>query len=91
MHVVDAAQRGRLAQVVQQVAEIVQQGGGDERVARAFGLAERRALQRVLQLGHRLAGVLLVAALGEQALDVFETQGHAILVVGARGQTQGRE
>jgi hypothetical protein len=32
VHVVDTAQRGRLAQVVHQVAQVVQQGGGDQRV-----------------------------------------------------------
>jgi hypothetical protein len=64
--VVHAAQRRRLAQVVQQVAEVVQQRGGDQRIARAFGLAQRSRLQRVLQLRYGLAAVLFAAALFER-------------------------
>jgi Zn-dependent alcohol dehydrogenase len=38
--VVDAAQRGRRAQVVHQVAEVVQQRGGDQRVVGASLLGQ---------------------------------------------------
>jgi hypothetical protein len=37
-------------------------------------LGEVGGLQRVLQLGHRLAGVLLGAVAGEDQLDVDEAQ-----------------
>jgi hypothetical protein len=48
------------------VAQVVQQRGGDEFVVGAFGLGQRGGLQRVLELRHRLAAVLLMAAALEQ-------------------------
>ena len=79
VRVVDAAQGRRLALVVEQVAEVVQQAGGDERVARLALLGEVRRLQRVLELGDGLAAVLLGAVAREQQLDVVEAQ-HARLL-----------
>ena len=69
-------QRGRGAQVVQQVAQVVQQRGGHEFVGRILGLGQRRRLQRMLELRDRLAAVLLAAALDEQLLDFLQGQGH---------------
>ena len=74
--VVDTVQRRRFAQVVQQVAQVVQQRRGDELVVGAVGFGQQRALQCVFELRHRLAGILFAAAAGEQLLDVLEAQGH---------------
>ena len=60
-----------------QMAEVVQQRSGRELVVSAVGLGQRSGLQRVLQLRHRLAAVLLVATPQEQRFDVFEGQ-HGI-------------
>ena len=55
VQVVDTAQRGRLAAVVQQVADVVQQRSAYQ-VGRGAGLlGEMRALQRVLELRDALA------------------------------------
>jgi hypothetical protein len=56
--------------------EVVQQRGRDQRIARARLLGEPRALQRVLQLRHRLARVGDPAAFGEQAGDLCEVECH---------------
>jgi hypothetical protein len=65
VQVVDAAQRGRVpklvAQVLHQVAQVVQQRGRHQLVVGAFGLGQRGRLQRMLQLGDGLAAVLLMA------------------------------
>jgi hypothetical protein len=74
VRVVDAAQRRRLALLVEQVAEVVQEAGGDERVARFALLGKVRRLQGVLELGDRLAAVLLGAMAREQQLDVGQAQ-----------------
>ena len=74
VHVVHAAQAGRLAQLLQQVAQIVQQGRRHQVVVSPLGLGQGGALQRVLQLRHGLAAVLLCAAAGEQGFDVVEGQ-----------------
>ena len=74
VRVVDAAQGRRLALVIEEMAEVVQQAGGDELVAGVALLGEVRRLQRVLELRHRLAAVLLGAVAREQLLDVSEAQ-----------------
>jgi len=61
VQVVDAAHRRRLALVVQQVADVVQERRAHERARRALGLRPHRALQRVLQLRDALAFVLALA------------------------------
>ncbi|UUZ66149.1 hypothetical protein LP414_14605 [Polaromonas sp. P1(28)-13] len=52
------------------MAQVMQQGCGDQFIAGAFGLAERCGLQSVLQLRDGLAAVLLAAALFKQPLNV---------------------
>ena len=74
--VVDAAQGRRLALLVQQVAQVVQQAGRDQGVVGAGLFGEVRRLQRVFELRHRFAAVLCRAMAGIQHLDVFERQ-HA--------------
>jgi hypothetical protein len=76
VHVVHALQRGRGAQVVQQMSQVVQQRGGHQRVAGAFVFGQHGALQRVLQLRHRLARVLLAALVSKQLFDVAQAQTH---------------
>ena len=53
-----------------QMAEVMQQRSGHELVVSAVGLRQRGGLQRMLQLRHRLAAVLLVATPQEQHFDV---------------------
>ena len=74
--VVDAAQRRRLALVVDEVAEVVQEGRDDQLVAGAVLFGQVSRLQRVLKLRDRLAGVHAVALGGEQPFDVVERQRH---------------
>ena len=62
VQVVDAAQRRRLALVVQQVADVVQERRAYERARRALGFTSHCALQRVLELRNALAFVLPVAS-----------------------------
>jgi hypothetical protein len=50
--------------------QVVQQGGGDQRIACAFALAQRGRLQGVLEVRDRFAGVLLVAAVFKQGFDL---------------------
>jgi hypothetical protein len=52
--------------VVQQVAQVVQQRCGYQRVAAAFALYKPRRLQRVLKLRHWLAAVCLSATLSKE-------------------------
>ena len=74
--VVDAALGRRFALVVEQVTEVVQQRGGDQRGVRACGFGQRRTLQRMLELRHRLARVHAPALGVEQRADVGNGQGH---------------
>ena len=74
MNIVDTSQRRRLAKIVEQVAEIVQQCGGYQLVVGSVTLGKIRRLQRMLQLRHGLAAVLLVPVFGEQAFNVGERQ-----------------
>ena len=76
VQVVDAAQRRRLALVVQQVAQVVQQRRGDQRWRRAVVFRARRRLQRVLELRDGLAVVGAAALAGEQDADIGDRQGH---------------
>ena len=55
-----------------QVADVVQQGGHDQFVARAFVLGVISGLQRVLQLRDWLADVGVVAAGGEQLANLVD-------------------
>ena len=71
------------------MAEVVQQAGGDELVAGVALLGEVGGLQRVLELGHRLAAVLLGAVAREQQLDVGEAQ-HRVDGAGSRARLLGR-
>ena len=72
--VVDAAQGRRVALLVQQVAEVVQQAGGDQRVVGVRLLGQVRGLQRMLKLGDRLPAVLRRTVAGEQQFDVGEVK-----------------
>jgi len=74
VRVVDAAQRGRLALVVQQVPQVMQQAGRDEGIVRARLLGQVRRLQRVLELRDRLAAVLAGAMAGKERFDVVEAE-----------------
>jgi hypothetical protein len=69
VRVVDAVCRTVFAACVQQVADVVEQRGGDEYGRRAFRFGERGGLQRVFELRDGLAVVLRPAALGEQMVD----------------------
>src|SRR5205809_4259434 len=90
--VVDAARARRVALQVQQVAEIVQQRGGDERVGRAFGFGAPRGLKGVLELRHALAAVLDVAVAAKKRLDVGQGEAHGYFagVTRLRGARSGR-
>ncbi len=72
MPVVDAAQRGRITLVVDQVPQVVQEGGEHEFIARRLALGEFRRLQRMLQLGYRFARVHAGALGREQPFDVCQ-------------------
>src|SRR6185369_810430 len=61
VNVIDALQRRRRAEVVQQMPEVVQQCRRDQFIAGIFGFRQLRALQRVLELRHRFARILLRA------------------------------
>ena len=54
---IDAGVRDAPGHSMQQVADVVQQGGDDERVGRIGAFGQRRRLQRMFQLGDRLAEV----------------------------------
>jgi len=66
---------GHVPTVVEKVAIVVEQGRGDERVRRPFGAGQGRALQRVIELGHPLA-VVLVAALPVEGEDLVDEAVH---------------
>jgi hypothetical protein len=87
MQVVDAAQRGRFALVVEQVPQVVQQRRRDQRVAGTFVLGARGRLQRVLDLVDRLARIGAPPFAGKQDTDVGDRESHA----GAVAVYQGRE
>jgi hypothetical protein len=91
VRVVDAAQRGRVvvaaALVVQQMAEVVQQAGRHQFVARARLLGEVRCLQRMFELRHRLAAVLAGAVAAEKQFDVGELE-HGGLVADGKWDVQ---
>src|SRR5436190_17935464 len=59
--------------------DVVQQGLRDQRLVRAVARRQRRRLQRMLQLRHRLARVHLGATLFEQ-LEDFVHRTHATLL-----------
>jgi hypothetical protein len=63
---------------MQKMAQVVQQGGRDQRIARTLSLAQRRGLQRMLQLGHGLAAVLFAAALFKETLYIRKGQSHGM-------------
>jgi hypothetical protein len=70
--VVDSAQGRRLAAIVDEMADVVQQRGAHELVGRAGALGEVRALQGVLELAYPLAFVCASAFFDEQGEDVLE-------------------
>ena len=76
MHVVDAARGRRLALVVEQMAEVVQQGCSDQRRVGAGALGRMRGLQRVLELRHGLAAVHPAAVAIEERADIGQRQRH---------------
>ena len=65
MHVVDAARGGILAEVMDHVADIVQQRGQHGGGRRRVGLGQRRGLQRVLELVDRAQAVAARGAADE--------------------------
>ena len=76
VHVVEAARGGVLAQLVDHVADIMQQRGKHGGGRRAVGLGQRRGLQRVLQLVDRAQAIALGGAADED-VEKFLTQGIA--------------
>jgi ParB-like chromosome segregation protein Spo0J len=70
MHIVNAMQTGCVAQVVQQMAEVMQQSGRHQRITGTLLFTPESGLQRMLQHGDRLAGVLLMAFLFKQFFNV---------------------
>ena len=74
MNIVYTAQRWRITKVMQQMTEIVQECCRDQIIADSFGLRLMRRLQRVFKLRHRLTGILLASALGEQLINVCKRQ-----------------
>ena len=81
---VEAGAGGQL----QQVADVVQQGGGDERVGRAVGGGEGGGLQRVVELGDLLV-VPIEPVLLEQRDDVGDRP-RCVLVGLGRAHRTGR-
>jgi len=75
MAIVDAARRRIVAEIVDQVADIVQQCGGDERRVGSLKFGERGALQRVLELSDALAAII-VAAVAVEALEDYVDPVH---------------
>ena len=65
---------GDLAAPLEQMTDIVQQGGGDQAVARALVGGEEGALQGVVQLGDVLA-IEVGAAIGERLEDLIHETG----------------
>ena len=58
-----------------EVADVVQQGSRDERRGRAGRLRQRRRLEHMRRLRHRLAEVVTGAVAGEQVGDHLEGVG----------------
>jgi hypothetical protein len=54
----------------------MQEGRGDQLDRRLGPFCEVRRLQRVLELGYTLTGVLDVAVVAEELLDVGDAQAH---------------
>jgi hypothetical protein len=61
VHIVHTVQAGCVAKIVQEVPQVMQKSGRDQLFAGALLLAQMTGLQGMLQLGHWLTGVLLVA------------------------------
>ncbi len=76
VQVVDVPGQVVVALAGQQMAEVVQQAGGDRRVVVAGLLRQPGGLQRMLQLADGLAAVERLAALLEQGLDVADAECH---------------
>ena len=77
VHVVNAIGTGGACDVVQQMAQIVEQGSGHQFVASTLLLGQMGRLQSMLQHGDRFTGVLLMPALGINVLNVVDGEGHA--------------
>ena len=69
---VNAARGHIFAFSVQQVAQVVEQRGGDKRVCGAFALDERRGLQRVFKHGDGFAKVGFAAAAFKQRKNFID-------------------
>jgi len=72
MAVIDIVVRAVLRQVVKQVANIVQKGGGDRGAAGAGSFRRGRSLKRMLCLTHWFPDVGGVAAFSKQIKDVID-------------------
>src|SRR5262245_24691346 len=64
---------------MQQVSDVMEKRGGDQRVGRAFLFCLKRRLQRVFELRHRLAEVGVAAPPREQLND-FVDYAHAVSI-----------
>ena len=84
VQVVHAAFTGRVAQIVQQMAQVVQQRCRHQRVAGTGLFGQVGGLQRVFQLGNGFAAVLFVATAGKQLFNVVDGEGHGFLEVERR-------
>lgn len=74
--IVDAALGGAGSEIMDEMADIVEQRGGDERRAGAARLGELRALQRVGELCHVLVAVIGTAALVENGANPVDRVGR---------------
>jgi hypothetical protein len=61
VHIVHTVQAGCVAEIVQEVPQVMQKSGRDQLFAGTLLLTQMTGLQGMLQLGHWLTGVLLVA------------------------------
>ena len=77
VHVINAIGTGGACHVVQQMAQIVEQGSGHQFVASTLLLGQMGRLQSMRQHGDRLPRILLMPALGINVLNVVDGQGHA--------------
>ena len=69
---VNAAIGDVLRQLMQQVSDVMEKRGGDQRVGRAFMFRLKRRLQRVFELRDRLAEVDIAAPPREQLYDFID-------------------